>query len=155
MPWHPTRVPTTHIRWPPSKVHCATHERQPVCNPMSKTQTRHPKTPPKGYPNGGQSPDWVDTGQPSPMWTGLHPTLLTYTQIVVVAAVKLRVLVRMGNGHKPCHHRKGGLIWTRFLLVWLDIVNLQNTPHDIHISIDSLDNIYMGALTVGILVLGV
>ena len=35
---------------PPSEVHCATHERQPVCNPMLKTQTRRPKTATQGLP---------------------------------------------------------------------------------------------------------
>ena len=65
--WHPTwvqsqprRVTTTRIRWPPSEVHCATHERQPVCNPMPKTQTRNPKTATQGLPEWWRSPNWVD-----------------------------------------------------------------------------------------------
>ena len=58
--WHPTRVPTTHIRWPPSEVHCATHERQSVCNPMPKTQTRRPKNATQRLPNWWRPPDWID-----------------------------------------------------------------------------------------------
>ena len=44
----------------PSEVHCATHERQPICNPMPKTQTRRPKTATQGLPKWWRSPDWVD-----------------------------------------------------------------------------------------------
>ena len=60
MPRQPIRVTTTHIWWPPSEVHYATHERQPVCNPLSKTQTPTPKTATQGLPKGWRSPDWVD-----------------------------------------------------------------------------------------------
>jgi hypothetical protein len=56
----PRQVTTTRIRWPPAEVHCATHEHQPVCNPMPKTQTLNPKTATQGQPEWWRSPGWVD-----------------------------------------------------------------------------------------------
>ena len=56
----------THIWWPPSAMHCATHENQPACNPMPKPKPDTQRTPPKGYQNDGGQPIGL-TWQPSPM----------------------------------------------------------------------------------------
>ena len=51
---------TTHIWWPPSAMHCSTHERQLACNPMPKTQTRCKKNATQRLPKRWQSTNWVD-----------------------------------------------------------------------------------------------
>jgi hypothetical protein len=114
MPSQPRRVTTTPIRWPLAEVHCATHERQLVCNPMPKTQTQTPKTATEGYPNGGGHPiGW--TWQPSPMSTTSHPT---FTNLNPNCS---RGGSQNGNEQRPYHHRRGGLVWTTFFLVtWLN-----------------------------------
>jgi hypothetical protein len=110
VPWHPTRMPTTHIRWPPSEVHCATHERQHVCSLVPKTQIRRPKNATQGLPKWWRSRDWVDMATV----THVHRVTPNFTDIYPNCS---RGRSQNGSGQRLYHHRRGGLIWTRFLLV--------------------------------------
>ena len=112
---------TTHIWQPPLPMHCATHKHQPACNPMPKIQLETQRTPPKGYPNGGgQLIELIS--QPSPILTKLYPTFGDIYPKCNHGGSENAGFSQNGSGHRCCHHHYLGLIWTRFLLVTLDVV---------------------------------
>lgn len=51
------------------------------------------------------------------MSTGLHPTFVDIYPNCNRGGSRTADHIQNGSGHRPCHHRRGGLIWIRLSLI--------------------------------------